>query len=241
MLELDEVGVDVVEEDEDDDEGGGVVDVVEELEDEEVRLVVPWKLPIVIVTVEPFFCAEPPLGVWPTTIPARSGLVTGRVARTTVKPADCSALTAPATGSLITGGTVTVAGAEATTIVTVDPLAAVAPAPGLWLITLPAVTVLEVRVWVLRWKPAPLSCALAVASVSPITEGTFVCGVPEDTNSVTGVPGGTERAAPGLVPVAWPALKRLEGCTLTWVTFSPARFSCLVAVALALALDRVGR
>ncbi len=115
-----------------------VVDVVV-VEDELVAL----STPTVMVTVLPFLAVELPAGLWSTTTPLLPGLVTGRVVWLTFNPAALSALTAPAAGSPITLGTVTVGGAVATVMVTVDPLAAVSLPAGLWLITLPTGTLAE--------------------------------------------------------------------------------------------------
>ena len=90
-------------------------------------------------------CARSSLrsGVWSITLPSWLGLLTSLVLRTTLKPAASSALVALSAGSPTTGGTVPVGGADATTIDTVLPGAALVLPPGLWLITFPAFTVLE--------------------------------------------------------------------------------------------------
>ena len=61
----------------------------------------------------------------------------------TFRPAALSALFAPSAGSPTTLGTVTVGGAVATVIVTVEPPAALVFPAGLWLITLPTGTVVD--------------------------------------------------------------------------------------------------
>jgi hypothetical protein len=119
------------------------------------------KCPTVIVTVLPLRAVEPPLGVWSTTFPSWLALVTFLVLRVTLNPAASSALVAPSAGSPTTGGTVPVGGAVATTIDTVLPGAAVAPPDGLWRITLPAFTVVELSVLALTLKPAFWSAEVA--------------------------------------------------------------------------------
>jgi hypothetical protein len=78
-------------------------------------------MPITIVTVEPRGRREPPGGFWAITVLLRLGSLTGRVVVATSKPWERSALAAPADGSPVTGGTVAVGCALATTIVTVEP------------------------------------------------------------------------------------------------------------------------
>jgi hypothetical protein len=108
-----------------------------------VVVVVGTKWPIVIVTVLPFLAVEFPAGVCWTTVPFWVATVTGLVFCATLNPAAVSALTAPAVGSPVTAGTVTVAGVVATVIVTVEPAATVEPPPGLWAVTFPAAAVVD--------------------------------------------------------------------------------------------------
>ena len=89
--------------------------VLVELDDDDVNR------PIVIVTALFLLAVDPPAGFWEMTFPSWFGLLTLWVLRWTVKPAACSALAAPSAGSPTTGGTVAVVGADATTMVTVEP------------------------------------------------------------------------------------------------------------------------
>ena len=82
--------------------------VVVVLEDEDV--VGSVYLPTVIVTVLPFLAVALPPGFWLITIPFWVRPMTFLVSCTTLKPAAFSALTAPATGSPVTGGTLAVPG-----------------------------------------------------------------------------------------------------------------------------------
>ena len=110
-------------------------------------------------------------------------------------------------GSPLTFGTLTVAGAWATTIVTVEPCVASEPPAGFWLITLPACTVLEVWFVGLTLKPAPVSLEVAADWLSPRTSGTETCGWPEETSSVTPVPGGTRLGGTGIGAGRLPGLE----------------------------------
>src|ERR1700761_4717536 len=104
----------------------------------------------------------------------------------TLKPAAVRALTAPSAGSPITRGTVVVAGADPTVIVTCEPAGAVLFWAGFWLSTLPTSDCVDVGWLVVRTlKPAGGRSSVAWVWVSPTTLGTFFCGWPEDTNSVT--------------------------------------------------------
>ena len=110
--------------------------------------------PTVIVTVLPFLAVVPGAGLCLSTIPFRLGRVTAFDCCTTLNPALCSDLAASDAAWPFTSGTGAVVGACATTIVTVLPEATVELPAGVWLITFPGFTVLEVRVVALTWKPA---------------------------------------------------------------------------------------
>jgi hypothetical protein len=81
----------------------------------------------------------------------------------TLKPAPVSAVWALDAESPTTDGTLTEGGAVATVIVTADPGVALVPPAGVWLITSPGVTVLDVTLDGATVNPAPVSSALAVA------------------------------------------------------------------------------
>jgi hypothetical protein len=114
----------------------------------------PVKWPTTMVTVLLLVTLLPPDGLCEMTVPSWFWLVTSLVLRATLNPAACSALAAPLAGSPTTGGTVLVVGADATTIVTVVPTGSLVPALGLWLMTLPAVVVVDVWVLADTLKPA---------------------------------------------------------------------------------------
>jgi hypothetical protein len=77
-------------------------------------------VPTTIETVEPFARLAPLPGDCDTTDPARLAWVTARNVRSTSKPSAVNAPNAAAALSPTTGGTVTDAGALATTIVTTE-------------------------------------------------------------------------------------------------------------------------
>src|SRR6201999_2836143 len=148
----------------------------------------------------------------------------------TLKPAARRALSAPAAGSPTTPGTVVVAGAVPTVIVTSEPTAALVLPLGLWLMTLPTSDCVDVG-WVVVWgvKPALLRSSVAWVWVSPRTLGTFFWACPLETSSVTPAPWGTERAVPGLVPITRPVGKRPELCGTVFVTLISPLLRILVA------------
>ena len=89
------------------------------------------------------------------------------------------AVVAAACVSPTTFGTVTGAGPVDTTMLTADAGATLAPASGLWLITLPDGTV--ALCWVVTVpsvSPAPVIAVVAAACVRPTTLGTSTNGVP---------------------------------------------------------------
>ena len=203
-----------------------VDEVVVVVEEDEVCA----SLPTVMVTVLPFLAVELAAGLWEITTPFWLGVVTVAVRWVTLNPDALSALTAFAGGSPVTVGTETVVGAVPMVIVTGEPGAALVFPVGVWPITLPTSLCVGVD-WLRCWtaKPARVRSSVAWVWLSPTTLGTFFWGCPEDTNSVTAVPRGTDRAVPGLVPVTWPCANRLELCDTTLPTLSPALRSTLVA------------
>src|SRR4029077_18795729 len=128
-----------------------------------VVTLVGTNLPTTIVTELPCWALVPPRGVWLITIPFCVWSVTFCGAAVTLKPAPVKVLFASADDRPTTPGTETDGGALATTIETVDPAIASVSAGGLWLITFPAVMVVEVSNVGPTWKPAAVSSALAVA------------------------------------------------------------------------------
>jgi hypothetical protein len=151
-----------------------------------VECCVKW--PTTIVTALPFLALAPGPGLWEITIPSRLCFVTSWVRRDTVNPAPVSADVACCGVSPLTSGTFTLGCALATTIVTVDPETSLVPPDGVWLTTLPGVVVSDVVVVVLTLKPAFWSALVAESCDWPTTFGTVTIGLPEDTNTVTGVP-----------------------------------------------------
>jgi hypothetical protein len=96
-----------------------------------------------------------------------------------------------------TFGTVTGAGPVDTSKLTAEPAATLAPAPGLWLITLPEGTVeLDAVVTAPTVRPAPVITVIAADCVSPTTLGTVTGAGPDDTVRFTAEPAST-LAPPG--------------------------------------------
>ena len=85
-----------------------------------------------------------------------------------------------------------------TTMATALPAGASEPPVGVWLITLPAATVLLAAVVTVTVKPAPVSDAVAAACVCPTTFGTATAGGPLETTRATDDPTSTVVAAAGL-------------------------------------------
>src|SRR5215210_2013642 len=140
----------------------------------------PEKRPTVIVTVEPGDTRPPACGRCASTWPSLSGEPTLRSAIDTPSPAADSVELALPSSSPTTPGTVTRLASRATTIVTVEPLLIVVPAPGSWLSTVPAgwsdswLTALTV-------SPLLASVAWAPAWSWPTTVGTITWPGPLDT------------------------------------------------------------
>jgi hypothetical protein len=92
----------------------------------------------------------------------------------TVRPAPVIAVLAAACVSPTTLGTDTDAGPVETTRATEEPLAALVPAAGVSLMTLPLATAaLDACVTVPTVSPAPVTAVVAAACVSPTTFGTL--------------------------------------------------------------------
>jgi len=124
-------------------------------------------------TAEPDAAAVPASGLWLMTLPEATVLLVAVVTVPTVSPAPVIAVDAAACVSPTTLGTLTAAGPVETTRLTGDPDAALAPAIGLWLMTLPEATVLLVAVaTVPTVKPTPVIAVDAAACVNPTTFGT---------------------------------------------------------------------
>ena len=100
----------------------------------------------------------------------------------TTRPAPVIAVSAAACVRPTTFGTATGAGPVETTRSTAVPAATLAPASGLWLITLPAGTVpLEDVVTVPTTRPAPVIAVSAAACVRPTTFGIMMNSSGETT------------------------------------------------------------
>jgi hypothetical protein len=128
------------------------------------------------LTGDPDAALLPAGGFWLMTLPAATVALDAVVTVPTVRPAPVSALVAAAWVSPTTLGTVTCAGPVETTRFTADPDAALLPAGGFWLMTLPAATVaLDAVVTVPRVNPAAVIALVAAAWVSPTTLGTVTC------------------------------------------------------------------
>src|SRR5579863_1797287 len=93
------------------------------------------------------FTAEPPAtlvpaaGIWLMTLPAATVALVAAVTVPSVRPAPVIAVVAAAWVSPTTFGTLIVADPLLTVRLTADPLAALVPAAGIWLMTSPAATV----------------------------------------------------------------------------------------------------
>jgi hypothetical protein len=124
-------------------------------------------------TAEPAATLALALGLWLITLPEDTVELDAVVTVPTVRPAPVIAVVAADCEIPTTLGTVTGAGPDDTVRLTVLPEAALAPAEGLWLITLPEGTVeLLALVTVPSVNFAPVIALVAAAWVRPTTFGT---------------------------------------------------------------------
>ena len=149
-------------------------------------------------TAEPGATLAPPAGLWLITLPAGTVALLACVTMPTARPAPVIAVVAAACVRLTTLGTLTGAGPVEMTRFTAEPGATLAPAPGFWLITLPAATVaLLACVTVPTVRPAPVIAVVAAACVRLTTLGTVtleITGVPVTTQVNAGASNGTVRS-----------------------------------------------
>src|SRR5207244_5786993 len=134
------------------------------------------KRPTVIVTVDFFGASVPPVGSWVSTTPSEPGSVVSCDTICTLKPDALSVETASAWATLVTSGTREVFGPFETLTVTVVPFGRKLPAIGSWSTTVSAGWSFSTS---FRATAKPWACSreLAVAKLSPITEGTATgCG-----------------------------------------------------------------
>src|SRR5438067_4028180 len=117
-----------------------------------------------------------------------------------------------------------------TTIATLLPPAASDPPVGVWLMTLPAATVVLAAVVTDTVKPAPVNDAVAAACVCPTTFGTDTGGGPLDTTRFTAVPTSTVSPLTGLWLITTPAGTVVLLCCVIVPTTSPFSRMMLIAV-----------
>src|SRR6058998_1572209 len=107
----------------------------------------------------------------------------------TVRLAAVSVLLAAACVRPTTFGTATCGRPDETTSATALPVLSCVPDGGVWLITVPAGTVVLVAVVIVPTVSEALVIAVvAAACVRPTTFGTATCGRPDDTTSDTALP-----------------------------------------------------
>src|SRR3954463_1362764 len=150
-------------------------------------------------TALPTATSAPAAGFWLITEPDGTVMLDVVLIAPTVRPMLVSALDAFACGWLVTSGTATCGRPEETTSATALPTTTSAPAPGFWLITEPAATVMLDDVLI-----APTVRPMLVSALDPfacgwlVTSGTATCGRPEEITSATALPTTTSAPAAGL-------------------------------------------
>ena len=140
-------------------------------------------------TPEPDLTVVPAVGLWLMTLPEGTVALLTVLTVPTVNPAPVIALVAAACVRPTTFGTVTGAAPVLTARFTAEPDAAVAPASGLRLITLPEGTVELLAVLIVPTvNPAPVIALVAAACVRPTTFGTVTGAGPVLTVRFTAEP-----------------------------------------------------
>jgi hypothetical protein len=140
-------------------------------------------------TALPTATCVPETGDWLITSPALTVVLVAVVTSPTTRPALVMREVATDCVRPTRLGTATVGGPDDTTRFTALPVAACAPAAGVWLMTEPAGTVvLDACVTVPTTSPAFVMAVDAAACVSPTTFGTATWGGPDDTTRLTELP-----------------------------------------------------
>src|SRR6476661_4892164 len=126
-----------------------------------------------IFTADPTFTCVPAVGLSLITLPAATVLLDAVVTVPSTSPAFVMVVVAAACVMPTTFGTATLPGPVDTTMFTADPTFTCVPAIGLWLITLPAATVLlDAVVTVPTTRAEFVMAVVAAACVKPTTSGT---------------------------------------------------------------------
>ena len=185
-----------------------------------------------MLTAEPAATLVPATGLWLITLPDGTVLLDAVVTVPTTSPAPVIDVVAAACVKPTMFGTLTGAGPVDTTMFTAEPAATLVPATGLWLITLPAGTVLlDAVVTVPTTKPAPVIAVVAAACVSPTTLGTLTVAGPVDTTMFTAEPKFTLVPAVGLWLITLPDGTVLLDAVVTVPRTKPAPVIAVVAAA----------